>query len=542
MSSEKNLLKKLLQNLLDSRLKRLEKRNVEEIRDLDYVKVENKNQNIILNQLSLNVIKKNSNKKRISFNDSLYNKSELIKHKGSQNSTKLKLYPKYYQKNIKLRNALTPTRPNNIFTLTAENWTKKRNKKYNYVKSRYMDETNNINNINNKKYRDNRKLFLTPEPHIIKKKKIKDRINIEPKKLNRDKIDIKTKRNINTVKREQDYKKKTIVSDIDLGAEEIKFVLTELKKDKERKDSNSEEESENEDKNSKNNSKSSNSSNSTSYNKDKNENKCKVKNKEILSIFGKFINSSEGDNLAILISSFLDKKSKYYFFSCSKRLISHLLFEINNIYNFIIDMNKLKSINSIDQEIISIKNKFKDEDFDSPKYSFKISEGSIRALEILDEEVYNNIFKIEELNPSLNDIILIYRIFFQLINKEEIIEIENDKKFWQEARSYLLENNNGKIGSFIKEYISEFDFTKQNIYKLKKLSNEREDKLKPRYYENICKTTALVAFIIRDSLEYCGIIPNEKNMMPGIVINYLEYIKENLNECKEYIDFLKSFK
>ena len=541
MSSEKNLLKKLLLNLLDGRLKRLEKRNVEEIKDLDHVKAENKNQNTILNQLSLKVFKKNTNKKRISFNDSLYNKSELIKHKGSQNSTKLKLYPKYYQKNIKLRNALTPTRPNNIFALTAENWTKKRNKKYNYVKSRYMNETSNINNTNAKKYRDDRKLFLTPEPHIIKKKKIKDRINIEPKKLNRDKIDIKT-RNINTVKREQDYKKKTIVSDIDLGAEEIKFVLTELKKDKERKDSNSEEESENQDKLSKNNSKSSNSSNSTSYNKDKNENKHKAKNKEILLIFGKYINSSEGDNIAILISSFLDKKTKYNFLSCSKSLISHLLFELNKIYNFIMDMNKLKSINSLDEEIINIRNKFKNEDFDSPKYSFKISDGSIRALEILDEEIYNNIFKIEELNPSLNDIIFIYRIFFQLINKEEIIEIENDKKFWQEARNYLLENNNGKIGSFIKEYISEFDFTKQNIYKLKKLSIEREDKLKPTYYENICKTTALVAFIIRDSLEYCGIIPNEKNMMPGLVINYLEYIKENLNECKEYIDFLKSYK
>ena len=541
MSSEKNLLKKLLLNLLDGRLKRLEKRNVEEIKDLDHVKAENKNQNTILNQLSLKVFKKNTNKKRISFNDSLYNKSESIKHKGSQNSTKLKLYPKYYQKNIKLRNALTPTRPNNIFALTAENWTKKRNKKYNYVKSRYMNETSNINNTNAKKYRDDRKLFLTPEPHIIKKKKIKDRINIEPKKLNRDKIDIKT-RNINTVKREQDYKKKTIVSDIDLGAEEIKFVLTELKKDKERKDSNSEEESENQDKLSKNNSKSSNSSNSTSYNKDKNENKHKAKNKEILLIFGKYINSSEGDNIAILISSFLDKKTKYNFLSCSKSLISHLLFELNKIYNFIMDMNKLKSINSLDEEIINIRNKFKNEDFDSPKYSFKISDGSIRALEILDEEIYNNIFKIEELSPSLNDIIFIYRIFFQLINKEEIIEIENDKKFWQEARNYLLENNNGKIGSFIKEYISEFDFTKQNIYKLKKLSIEREDKLKPTYYENICKTTALVAFIIRDSLEYCGIIPNEKNMMPGLVINYLEYIKENLNECKEYIDFLKSYK
>ena len=51
MSYEKNLLKKLLSNLLDERLKRLEKRNIEEIKDLNYAKVEYKKQNIILDQL-----------------------------------------------------------------------------------------------------------------------------------------------------------------------------------------------------------------------------------------------------------------------------------------------------------------------------------------------------------------------------------------------------------------------------------------------------------------------------------------------------------
>ena len=61
-------------------------------------------------------------------------------------------------------------------------------------------------------------------------------------------------------------------------------------------------------------------------------------------------------------------------------------------------------------------------------------------------------------------------------------------------------------------------FHKKNTYKLKKLSNEREDKLKPRYYENIFKKISLVTFLIGDSLEYCWIIPNEKNFMPSSVI------------------------
>ena len=540
MSSEKIVLKQLLLNLLDERLNRLEKRNIEEVKDLKNSKLQYKKQTSILTQLTKKV---SENNKKVSFNHSLKNNSELIKHKVSQNPTKLKLSPKYYQKqnNNKIRNALTPTRPISIYSLTTENWMQKRSNKYNYVKSRYMDETNNITKSNAKKFRDNGKLFLTPEPHF-KKKKYKNRINIKPKKLNHENIDINAKKNINTVKREKIHEKKTMISDIDLGSEEIIFVLKELKKDKERKDNNSEEENENEDKNSKNKSKSSNSSDSsTSSNKNDNEKIYKAKNKEILVHFGKYINSSEGDKVFMLISSFLDKKTKYNFFSCSKKSISHLLFELNNKYNYILDMNKITSINSIEDEINNLKNKYKDEDFDSPKYSFKLSKGSIKALEILDGKIYNDIFKTEVLNPPLNEIILIYRIFFQLINKEELIEIENDKKFWKESRNYILEKNNSKIGSFIKECVGEFDFTKENIYKLKKLSAGKEEKLRPTNYENICKTTGLVAFVVKDSLEYCGIIQNTKKIMPGVFISYLEYIQDNLEKCKEYIDFLKSY-
>jgi len=74
MSANKNLLKKLLINLLDNRLDRLEKRNVEEIKNLDYAKIQFKNQKSFLNQISKKVnekITKNKNKLNSS-NNSLY--------------------------------------------------------------------------------------------------------------------------------------------------------------------------------------------------------------------------------------------------------------------------------------------------------------------------------------------------------------------------------------------------------------------------------------------------------------------------------------
>ena len=536
MSYEKNLLKKLLSNLLDERLKRLEKRNIEEIKDLNYAKVEYKKQNIILDQLIKKKlsVKKNSNRK-VSFNDSFSSKPDSIKCKLSQNSNKFKLSPKYYRKNNNLRRALTPSKPNFKYYKTSDNWmTKKRNNKYSYVKSRYMDESNYMINSNYKTIKEDRKIFLTPEPHIIKRKKKnnnRDKINIVPKKINLEKIEIKEKRNVNSLKIPNKSKINRMISDIDLKSDEIDFVLNELKKERERKNyEGEEEENENEDNTSQNKNNNSNSSSESNY----------LNNEQIN--FGKFINSSDGDNIVKLISSFLDKETKYNFFSCSKKLINNLRLELKNIYNNILDMNKKETIDSLNDEINNIKNKYKGEDFESTKYSFKLSKGSIKAIELLDNENYNDIFKTEELKPPLDNIILIYRIYFQLINKEELTEIVSNKIFWENTRNYFLENSGGKIGSFIKEYISEFDFTNRNIYILKKLIKGNESKIKPINIENICKTTGLLAFIMKDALEYCGVIFNEKKMMPGIIISYLEYIKENLNECKEYIDILKAYK
>ena len=541
MSSDKNLLKKLLQNLLDERLKKLEKKYIEEAKDINFTKLQYKNLNAILSNIKIKKPENNKIKRKFDFNDFIYNKSELIKYKESPNLSKFKLSPKYYKKSNNQRKALTPAKTEMNYWFTTENWTKKPNNKYKYVKSRYMDESNYINKSNVKRFLDNRKLFLTPKPRMVKKKKkiiLNDKINIKTKKLNLNKINIETKRNINSLKREKDYKKNTIVSNIELESDEINFVLKELKKEK--KVYNSEEENENEDSDYQN-------KNNSSYNSENSNNSgsqqiYNKKNKDIIKQFGKYINSTDGHNIVKLIGSFLDKKTKYNFFSCSKNMINNLILYLNYKYNKILSTNKIISINSIEKEITDLKNKYSEEGFDSPKYSFQLSKNSLKSIEILDDIFHINIFKTEELKHPLDNIIFVYRLFMQLINKEEITQIKDDKIFWSETRNYFLENCNNKVGSFIKEYVSEFDFTNENIYKLKKLSSGKEDKLKITNYENICQTTGLITFIIKDALEYCGVIYNEKKTMPGITIGYLEYILEKLKECKEYLDLLKSYK
>jgi hypothetical protein len=265
-----------------------------------------------------------------------------------------------------------------------------------------------------------------------------------------------------------------------------------------------------------------------------------VINKEMVTKFGKYINSSDGHEIALLIGSFLDKKSKFKFFSCSKLLIRQLAYYLDETYQKILNINDISNSSTIDSRISNIKNKYKGEDFDSPKYAFSLSSYTVKALDLLDDNSYNKIFTIKNLEPPLDQIILIYRIFFQLIDKEELVDIESDKKFWEKTRNYILKNNNKKTGTFFRDYISEFDFTHKNIYKLKKLISGKEDKLKPSTYENICKTTGLIDFIIKDSLEYCGLIPNEKRIvLPSLIINYLEYLKKVIKRAKKYLDMLK---
>ena len=543
MSIDKNVLKGLLNKLLENSLERLEKRNSEQIKDLKYTKCEYQKQEQLLSKLckkkkTYTKVFPKPNKPFVS----------IIGHKSLKNSSQLKssLGKKinYYRnvshtplrsKKILKNNSITKTDPKNC----------KKNNKYNYIKPRYKDEPYN------------KKICLTPEPKIAKRKKMQKstkNINIKPVKIpeNINENNLYNIRSIKTIKSEKNKSKRTIVSLIGLDDEEMKFILEEKKKEDEEmvnNENNSENENEDNDISSRNRSRSrsrsrnrSRSSKSSGYSSSSGKNKStyKVINKEMVTKFGKYISSSDGNEIALLIGSFLDKKSKFKFFSCSKLLIRQLAYYLDETYETILKINDISNSSTIESRINNIKNKYKGEDFESPKYAFSLSSYTVKALDLLDDNSYNAIFKTKNLEPPLDQIIIIYRIFFQLIDKEELVDIENDKKFWEKTRNYILKNNNNKTGTFFRDYISEFDFTHKNIYKLKKLISGKEDKLKPSIYENICKTTGLVDFIIKDSLEYCGLIQNEKRIvLPSVLIDYLEYLKKVIKRAKKYLDMLK---
>ncbi len=189
----------------------------------------------------------------------------------------------------------------------------------------------------------------------------------------------------------------------------------------------------------------------------------------------------------------------------------------------------------IDQNIEDIKEKYKNElNSDMPK--FQLSKGSLRAIEVLNKELYLNIFYNDILPKKYNEILIIYKIFVQFIKNENLIKLSNnDQEFWREISNYFITESKNKLGDFILNLTENFSFNEENILKMRKIVNRFKNKINALYFSKICGTTGLIIFILKDALEYCGILINERKTP-------IKKIYENLIREKEIIKKLKIIK
>ena len=189
----------------------------------------------------------------------------------------------------------------------------------------------------------------------------------------------------------------------------------------------------------------------------------------------------------------------------------------------------------IDQNIEEIKEKYNNElNENFPK--FQLSKGALRAIEVLNEEIYLSIFYNDELPKKYFDILIIYKLFALLIKKEELIQIiDNNEEFWRKISDYFITEGKNKLGDFILNLIDDFSFDEENLNKMRKMVNKYKSKISPSYYTKICGTTSLIVFILKDALEYCGILINERKTP-------IKRIYENLIREKEIINRLKNMK
>ena len=231
------------------------------------------------------------------------------------------------------------------------------------------------------------------------------------------------------------------------------------------------------------------------------------------------------------IFSFCNKIDSFNLIKSNKRFFNqnHINF-LQNLLNNLNEENTIKEMNEIKEN-----NK---EEIEKEYPEFHLTRGAIKAIELLNDELYNKIFKIDELSGKLCEILNIYKLLCQLLKKDDLLKINDKNKFWNEI-CFWLYNDKRELGNFLYEKSKEFVFDDENIDKIEKMIKSYKNTIYPSYYSKICGTTGLIVFILKDALEYAGIFYNEKKTPIKRVFHNLEKQMNKIAKLKEFIERLK---
>ena len=239
------------------------------------------------------------------------------------------------------------------------------------------------------------------------------------------------------------------------------------------------------------------------------------------------------------ILQFLTKKDKLELFACNKTLAKLNIHILNDAISSYKKAYEILIGETIDDKIKILEEKYTKEELNEPIKNFELSRGAQKAIGLLEDELYMRLFIRPVQEKLLDEIVIIYRIFCQFLGKVEFTEIKSDKIFWEKFSKFVLESKGEKkLSQFCNESISKFIFDNKNILKVKEMSRDMGEKLKPKYWSKICPTTGFFAFIIKDIVEYTGIIEDKKTQASRIKANYI-YVKNIFEKMNKFVKFLE---
>ena len=247
----------------------------------------------------------------------------------------------------------------------------------------------------------------------------------------------------------------------------------------------------------------------------------------------------------LTILDFLDFKEKIQFTGINRGFNIERIYILNDKREELIRSLDLSSDETIDDLIMKIRLKYSNDELNKKYNEFQVSRGAVKAVELLNNPLYSKLFKKPVLEKNSEEICKIYRILFTLLGEYKIANIPEDDYFWIKCTEYLNNKSNGKIGSFILDKFKNITFDKQKIVLMNKYLIGMKKKINPNYFPKICGTTGLLIFLIKDALEYCGVIINDKKTQPSRILDNLMYYKnttETLAQIIEYLSGVRTYK
>ena len=247
-------------------------------------------------------------------------------------------------------------------------------------------------------------------------------------------------------------------------------------------------------------------------------------------------------NAFIYVLDFLNLQERIEFTGVHRGFKAERAYLFNLKREEIISSLELKDRETLDDRIVQFKLKHSQKALSEPFGEFSVSKASSKTVILLDNTLYSKLFKTPILDDNLADIYIIYRLLFVLFGEHEIADIMDDRLFWVKCTEYLITKSNGKIGTFIVEKSKNFDFSHKSIYLMNRLLVGIKPKIVPTTFTKVSGTTGLLFFLIKDSLEYCGVLINEKKTQPSRIYDNLIFYKKLIDTLAFYIDFLSKIK
>ena len=202
----------------------------------------------------------------------------------------------------------------------------------------------------------------------------------------------------------------------------------------------------------------------------------------------KYLNSKDIFNL-LLTNKECFKIIINYYISKNEIMIDIFEEEISQI------IEENKSLQNIDINNIKIK-------------EFEFNSNSQTAIPFLNSISINNFEKIKNIYLTNNEINIIFDIYFIAVGNQNIINyFDNKEKKWEAIFNYFKEYlTNQSLGIFIEQKFNKKIFEYKTISSLYKYSFNYLNIITPYRFQNINKDIALFVFIIRDILEFLGIL------------------------------------
>ena len=171
---------------------------------------------------------------------------------------------------------------------------------------------------------------------------------------------------------------------------------------------------------------------------------------------------------------------------------------------------KLKEINKVISDIkktraFIIKEKVK---------PFEYNVNSVRAISLLNSITVESFFNENKIDFNNKYINIIFDLYFICLGKKKDIILYNCDKFLKEKYiiNHFKNNKNKYIGPILNHEIKNIIFNNEIINSLYNYSYNYISNISPNYFQKINKNIALLSFLIKNILEYLGIIKDLDNI------------------------------